>query len=272
MFFDYNFMPYIAVRDVREDSDIALQDEFFEVCQMIAAAVLSRKYNYQQISESGVEIIKKDKIAAFLCSCQNIEELHAAISERANKLHLSNRDEMIHLDRKKYHLKFRILIGTLFLFLVLLCFTGYQTFLVLPRDKAVIQASRAFTVQNYVDCIDQLQNIGLNQMDTYTKYILAVSYARCEALEKAELQNVLDRLSIYSNEIELEYWVVIGRADYALAENYAKALSDDKLLIYAYMKELTYLEGNVTTDGEEKQSRMNELSNAITEISKKYME
>ena len=38
------------------------------------------------------------------------------------------------------------------------------------------------------------------------------------------------------------------------------------------MKELNYLEGNINMDGEEKQNRMNELGNAITEISSKYLE
>ena len=63
-------------------------------------------------------------------------------------------------------------------------YMGYQTLVILPRDQAVIRASRAYTVQNYVECIDELQNMQTDQMDTYTKYILASSYARCEALEK----------------------------------------------------------------------------------------
>ena len=166
----------------------------------------------------------------------------------------------------------RIIAGVIGVLALLLIITGYLSLVVLPRNKAVIRASRAYTIENYVDCIDNLKNVKPEQMDTYTKYILAVSYARSEALEKEELTNVLDKLSIYSNEIELEYWIAIGRSDFERAENVSKALSDDKLLIYAYMKELNYLEGNVLMDGEEKQSRMNELSNAITEIGKKYTE
>ena len=90
-------------------------------------------------------------------------------------------------------------------------------------------------------------------------------------MEKEELENVLERLSIYSSEIELEYWIAIGRSAYERAENIAMALSDDKLLIYAYMKELNNLEGNVTMDGAEKQKRVNFLSNEITAIGEKYI-
>lgn len=127
-------------------------------------------------------------------------------------------------------------------------------------------------MQDYVGCIDSLADVKIEQMDTYTKYILAVSYAKGEVLEKEELQNVISNISMYANEVELEYWIALGRSGYAQAEDMAKALSDDKLLIYAYMKEMNYLEANFQMNGEEKQNRINELSNSITEIGKKYIE
>lgn len=271
IFFDSNFMPYFAFRDIKTSDDES-ELSFFEEYQYLAAGVLSRKYSYTQVKESGMEILRKDKKISFVSESETAEELYMAIKERADKLHQSNREEKMRIDKKKFRTWKNTMAGVIVVLVLLLVVTGYQSMVVLPRSKAVIKASRAYTVENYVECIDCLANIELEQMDTYTKFILAVSYARSEALEKEELSNVLDKLSIYSNEIELEYWIAIGRSDFARAENVSKALSDDKLLIYAYMKELNYLEGNFTMDGEEKQSRMNELSNAITEIGMKYTE
>lgn len=270
IYYDCNYMPYLALRDIRQTG--MSEDAFFEEYQLLAAGVLSRKYSYMQVKESGLEILRKDKGVSFVLQSESLEELHRQIREKAEELYEINKYKKIRLDKKGYQLQKRITAGVFVLLAVLLIYTGYQTFVVMPRNKAVIRASRAYTVQNYVDCIDNLKKIEPDQMDTYTKYILAVSYARSEALEKEELANVLDKISIYSNEVELEYWIAVGRSDFEKAENNAKALSDDKLLIYAYMKELNYLEGNVTMDGEEKQSRMNELGNAITEIGKKYTE
>ena len=271
IYFDNNFMPYFAFRDIKT-SDDDLELSFFEEYQYLAAGILNKKYSYTQVKESGLEILRKDKEASFVMECENLEELYSIIKERADRLHESNREQKMLIDRKKFKIGRRIVAGIIGILVLLLIVTSYQTIVILPRNRAVIKASRAYTVENYVECIDYLKRIEPKQMDTYTKYILAVSYARSEALEKEELGNVLDKLSIYSNEIELEYWIAIGRSDFERAENVAKALSDDKLLIYAYMKELNYLEGNVTMDGEEKQNRMNELSNAITEIGKKYTE
>lgn len=270
IYFDNNFMPYIAFRDIRIPGEIPDDELFLEKYRQIAAGVLSRKYSYQQIAESGIEIVKKDKRASFVLEERGLSEFHLYVRQKADEIYEDNKRNKIRLNKKKYRMGNRIVLGILAVLLAVLAYTGYQTFVILPRDKAVIQASRAYTVQGYVDCIDCLKRIEPEQMDTYTKYILAVSYAKSEAMEKEELNNILDKLSIYSNETELEYWIAIGRSAYEKAENMAQALSDDKLLIYAYMKELNYLEGNVTMDGEEKQNRMTQLSNSITEIGKKY--
>lgn len=270
IYYDNNFMPYIAFRDIRMPEENTDEEIFLEEYRCLAASVLSNKYSYSQVKESGIEILKKDKKAAFVLEERNLADFYLYAKQKADEIYEDNRQNKIRLDKKKYRTRNRIAIGVLAALLAVIVYTGYQSFVILPRDKAVIKASRAYTIQNYVDCIDCLRRIKPEQMDTYTKYILAVSYAKSEALEKAELDNILDKLSIYSNEIELEYWIAIGRSVYDRAENIAQALSDDKLLIYAYMKELNYLEGNVTMDGEEKQNRMTQLSNAIIEIGKKY--
>lgn len=270
IYYDSNFMPYIAFRDIRLPEEKTDEAAFLEEYRLLTAGVLNRRYSYAQIRESGVEAVRKDRRTAFILEEDSLDGLYQKIKQSADKIYEDNRKNKIRLDKHTYKIRNRIAIAVLIGLLVIIVYTGYQTFVILPRDKAVIKASRAYTIQNYVECIDRLKEIEPKQMDTYTKYILAVSYAKSEALEKAELDNILDKLSIYSNEIELEYWIALGRAAYSRAENIAQALSDDKLLIYAYMKELNYLEGNVTMDGEEKQNRMTQLSNEIITIGNKY--
>lgn len=271
IYYDSNFIPHIAFRDIRRSVDETGEEAFFEEYRRLTAGVLSRRYSYAQVRESGIEVVRKDKRAAFALQAESLQELYAWVKQKANEVYEDNRNNKIRLDKNRYQIRKFVTWGILLGMFVVIIYTGYQSLIILPRDKAVIKASRAYTVQDYVDCIDCLKKIEPEQMDTYTKYILAVSYAKSEALGKAELDNVLNRLSIYSNEIELEYWIAIGRSDYNKAENSAQVLSDDKLLIYAYMKELNYLEGNVAIDGEEKQSRMTQLSNSITQIGEKYM-
>ena len=270
LYYDTNFMPCIAFRDIRKVEDMPREEEFLEEYKKLTAGVLSRKFSYTQIQESGIEIVRKDRKAAFVLEDTDLPGFYDKIRQQAEEIYLNNKNNKVRLDKNKYRTRNRVIIIAAVVLLAVIVYTGYQTCVVLPRSRAVIQASRAYTVQDYVECIDRLEQIEPEQMDTYTKYILADSYARGEALNREELQNVTDQISIYSNETLLEYWIAIGRSAYDRAENFAQALSDDKLLVYAYMKELNYLEGNVTMDGEEKQNRMTELGNAIVQIGEKY--
>ena len=137
-------------------------------------------------------------------------------------------------------------------------------------QKHVIEANEAYISNDYVACIDSLKDVGISSMDVSTKYILAVSYAKSENLKRDEIAGIISRLSLYSNEKELEYWISLGRGDMSTAEDLAKALSDDQLLVYGYMKELNWLESDMSISGEEKQQRMSELQNSIKELGEKY--
>ncbi len=267
IYFDYNYIPYILKRDIKVQNE----KNFLVFAKELATGLLCKKYDYEQVHESGVEIAEDEKNVKMLITCETEEDFFKYIQEKAQEQYAVNKNQKIRVDRRKYEIQARMILSIVIVLFGLLIYTGYKSFVILPRSKAVIQAGRNFVVQDYVDCIDALSEIDVEKMDTYTKYILAVSYAKTEALEKEELENVLERLSIYSSEIELEYWIAIGRSAYERAENIAMALSDDKLLIYAYMKELNNLEGNVTMDGEEKQKRVNFLSNEITAIGEKYI-
>lgn len=68
----------------------------------------------------------------------------------------------------------------------------------------------------------------------------------------------------------LEYWIRIGRLETKKAEEIALSLSDDKLLIYAYMKEADDLENNTKIDGSKKKQRLDELESQIEKLGDKY--
>ena len=116
-----------------------------------------------------------------------------------------------------------------------------------------------------------LADYEVDRLDIETKYILAVSYARSESFKKEEISNIIDKLSQASSEQEMEYWIYLGRNQLAEAQNTALTLSDDKLLIYAYMKEIDAVENDIQMDGNTKQERLTQLQNSIESIGKKYI-
>lgn len=107
-------------------------------------------------------------------------------------------------------------------------------------------------------------------METNALYILAYSYANMESFRQDEMRTIIENLSTSSNPKTLEYWIRIGRLETKKAEEIALSLSDDKLLIYAYMKEADDLENNTQIDGDEKKSRLDELESQIEKLGDKY--
>ena len=275
IYYDNNYMPYILSRDILELQSVTAEENerhFFEEYKKLAAGVINKKYTCRQVQESGIEILKKDKEMTSVLEADSTEVLSQVLAEKWKEAARVIKDEKKLVDKKKYRTFQVMSIGVIIALVLGIVYTGYQVFYIMPVEKAVIQASKSYVIQDYPGCVEDLGTVSIDRMDTYTKYILAVSYAKNEMLKKEELNNIVEKLSIYSNEIELDYWIYLGRYEVEMAENIAKALSDDKLLIYAYMKEINMLENNVTIDGTEKQSRLTELNNQITNLGKKYLE
>lgn len=150
---------------------------------------------------------------------------------------------------------------------------GYAAYLSLktvPEQRQLLAANEAFIQKDYRTCIDSLREVEPADMEKGTLYILAYSYANMESFRQDEMRNIIDNFSTSSNPKILEYWIRIGRLETKKAEEIALSLSDDKLLIYAYMKEADDLENNTKIDGSKKKQRLDELESQIEKLGDKY--
>ena len=256
IFYDENMMPYVKTRDLYGREHKAEAGEFLYVYQCIAGGLLSKKYRVSQVLESGLEILKKDKKVQKLIQADDMEKFIEVLKRNRDEYHAWKEQKIREVSRKAYTV-WKVLAVTMVLVgLVTGGFSIYFGAFAIPQQKALVMANERYIQKDYVGCIDSVKNMETLDMDVHTKYILAVSYASTESFKQEEISNIVSRLSINSNEKELEYWISLGRLDVKQAENLALALSDDKLLIYAYMKEIDLLENESNIDGEEKKSRL----------------
>ena len=123
---------------------------------------------------------------------------------------------------------------------------------------------------NFVNTIDTLSSVEIDRMNTHTKYILAESYINSEYLTAEQKENILSDIAPNGNERLLDYWIYIGRTEYTEAENIAMQLSDDEMLLYAYMKEQNQIEINTTMSGEDKKAALAVLEEKIKKLSEQY--
>ena len=272
LWYDENYLPYVKRRDIYEKGTEPDEKKFLESYQTVVSGILGGKYSIQQIEESGLEILREEKGFQEILDCKSPDEVSELLREK-RKVYLENEKRKQKKVSKKAWIGWKI--AAVFLgsgFLCTAAFSVYAGVFQMPEQKAVIDAHEAYVKKDYVQSIDSMQGISPEDMDAGTRYILAVAYASSESFRKEEIQNIIDKLSPTSNEKELDYWIYLGRLNLEKAEELAMSLSDDKLLVYAYMKEADLLESDNTINGEEKKTRLDTLEQEIEKIGKKYTE
>lgn len=270
IFYDENMIPSVKARDLYGREKRPDEKEFLHAYKCVAGGLLSRKYQINQVLESGLEILHREKNLNRIVQADHIQEL-VEILKNIRDNFLKNKQEKIkEVSKKKYSFWKITAIAMFITGITTGALSIYYGGFIIPREKALVTANERFIIRDYVGCIDSIKQIEIEEMDIHTKYILATAYASTESFKQEEISNIVSRLSINSNEKELEYWIRLGRLEVKEAENLALALSDDKLLIYAYMKEIDILENESNIDGEEKKSRLDTLNSEIKALGEKY--
>lgn len=270
LYYDENYIPHIKERDLCKEGRKETWEDFLFLYQSFVGGILGRRYSVTQIQQGGLGILKRDGSFREYYNAESTEVLTELLRERKQNYVEKQKKTKVHVSKNEYRIKSVCTVVTPLLLAGAVGGMIYLGHMVVPYQEKLISANEAYVGGDYVACIDSMKTIAAEQMDIHSKYILADSYARGESLKKEEIEEIVSRLSVQSDEKELEYWIYLGRQKELKAQELAQSLSDDKLLIYAYMKELDRLKSNTSMDGEEKQTRISELESAIKNLGDKY--
>jgi type VII secretion protein EssB len=268
LYYDENFGLSILSRDLKHVDD---KRDFFIEYLYLVCGILNKKYTGDEIALGGLSIVGKDKACKDFVAFVNVEEVVSLLRSRKVNYIDEIKNKKVLVDKGK-HTRNRIISrGVIVILVAALLYTSYQSFVVLPKKEATIAAGTAFVSSGYVEVIDSLEGVKVEDMDTYTKYVLATAYAKSETMDKEAMANVIAKITMSSNVKELDYWIYLGRRDTDKAVNLAKALSDDKLLIWAYMTEVNMLENDTDIDGKTKDDKLKALNESIKTLGEKYL-
>lgn len=270
LYYDENYLVYIKERDLYEAGKTGGSEEFLEIYKSFAGGILSRRYTVEQILSSGLSVLKGEKGFQGIYQCGSVKETAEEIRRRKAELEARNSATKRMVSKSGFFMWRLAAVLAAAAAAVFGGYTVYSAGFAIPEQKAVIEGNEEYIANDYVGCIDALAGIEPGDMSRNTKYILAVSYAKSESLKQEEIASIVEKLSTESNERELDYWICLGRRELKTAESIAMALSDDKLLIYAYMKEADILESDTSMDGTKKQERISALEQEIEKIGAKY--
>lgn len=270
LFYDDNHLLYVKAKDLYPKGVKGEDADFLEVYKAYIGGILGKRYSVKQLLESGTSLLKKEAFFKAYSEAESVTALTAQLKEKREGYLKKIKATTVSVSRTGNYVKTALAFLSTILLLAAVGLIVYGMVIVIPGQEKIISANESFIAKDYVSCIDSLREVEPEDMSAQTKYILASSYAYSESLKQEEIESIVTKLSVSSNEKELDYWIHLGRLEASEAQDLAKALSDDKLLMYAYMKELDQLESNTKVSGEEKASRISELENNITQLGEKY--
>lgn len=141
---------------------------------------------------------------------------------------------------------------------------------VLPYHVSSIRLVDAYEKYDYVQCIDSMEHIPVTWMSTGIKYMLADAYVNNENLSSSQKDNIKEISAISILEPKtLEYWIYLGRNNFAKAEDIALRLQNPELELYAYIRDKDNLEADTKMKGEKKKAKLSDVDDKINTLLQK---
>lgn len=270
----YNLHNQVAImfRDVYGKGEEFREEEFLNQYRALIGFALQDKYSYEDYHDGGMELLNKDKFLEKIAKQETLEGIIGCLREEYERLVEENATTKITINKRKYRRNKIFLVLTSVLMVVFAGLWGYEMLWEKPYQDTVIEANKSYLKINYSGVIEAFRDTDTSRFSVYDKYILAHSYVQSENLTEEQKKNITSALSLETNEKVLDYWIALGRLEITEAENIAQQVSDNDLLLYAYLKEKNMLEADTSVSGEEKASRLDELSNKIEQLSNIYEE
>ncbi len=272
LYADMNYLPKIMMRDIYDEQETYDEEMFFQSCKSLVGYMLQSKYDYEDFFQGGMRLLEKHKETQAYANASTLDELYELLQKQYQFLKKDHHENKIEVDRTAF--KRTVYLKTIFLVLLVMgiLISGYLSFFKVPQMQAVIRANEYYITSDYINVIESLDSIRISQMNTNSKYILAVSYIKGESLSEDQKKTILSTILPTSDDRLFAYWIHSGRAQMEEAIDLAKQIGNREYLLYAYMKEKSLVESNTKLSGEERETKLNSLQQQIKTISEELQQ
>lgn len=270
LYFDKNYRVFVMDRDIYGRGEAAGED-FLETYKALVGYALQNRYSYENYIEGGMDLLKKHKFLKEIYGMETLTEITAYLAAEYEAIVTDIQENKMMVSKTAYGSRLVYIVISMILLLAGAGYIGYYSFWERPILTAKLQAEIDFLKGDYIQVIDDLTTVNMEQLAYDQKYILSTSYVRTENLTVEQKENILEKLPVNGDEKMMEYWIYIGRMNPLEAENIAMQKSDDELLLYAYMLEKNLTEADTELTGEEKASKLADLTGKIEKLAEKYV-
>lgn len=275
LYFDRNFRVYIMQRDIwargEEPGRESEEERFLQEYKALIGYALQKKYCFEDYTEGGLELLEKKPFLKKIYHAETIEGVTELLTEEFETITRDIRENKILVKKSNWRQRTIYIVASMILLVAAGAYIGYYSLWERPLMTSKLEAENAYLRGDSIKVIDALSGISMAQLEYEQKHILSNAYVSMESLTAEQKENILARLSVNGDVKLMEYWIYIGRLNAIEAENIAMQLSDDELLLYAYMLEKDLTESDTTMTGEEKAAKLKELEGKIDDLAEPYM-
>lgn len=232
----------------------------------LVVSTVDTKLTYEDAVRGALSI--KDKFSTELESCETLDAINECLAREIVK-----ENEEVNKG-KTYVSKIRHLFLLIFSIVAVLAllvagFFIYNAYVKsMPKQEAIIKAQSDYLLDNYSNTLSDLEHYGPSQLPNSAKYVLATSSVQLSNLTSKQRQEILDNLSVKSDNNTLDYWIYTGRGNFNKALNLAKNLGDNTLTYLAYYNLYESTKLNNSMNGEKKQKLLDEYTKEIDKLGK----
>lgn len=268
IYFDYNFCIKIIERDIKEEGSSSNLEDFIMQYKSLIGYVLQDKYTYEDYYNGGIDLLNKNKFLKQINECESIENIVEILSDRYLSEKKDYVDNKIAIEKSTYKKQNIMLKIFCIVIILLITYSSIITFKELPHNRKLLVASNAFIRDDYEGVIDSLSTVKLENLPKESKYILSYAYVNSESLAASQKKNILNSITLQSDDSILEFWIHLGKLDYSSTIDIAKRLGDNELLMYSLIKKEQQIMNNSNLTGEEKQQELDTIKTEIEKTAK----
>jgi len=259
---DINLRPQAMMRDARHDNSA----DFLSRYKALIGSVLQPRYKYEDYMKGGKDLYKKQKFLSKLAKSGTVGEIkESLIYEYNNTLHKARKTKQ--LISKHYVIMCNIIIPVLAISLLA---AGYflwtAIFQEIPFKNDVIKANSEYIAGSFIEAQRTLSGYDVSDLTFETKYFLSRAYVITEALTDVQKENILMGLTLRTDPVIFDYWILLGRLQFDEAIDIAQRLGDDELLLFAYLKYEVVVRNDTTMTGDEKTTLLNDINGRINAL------
>ena len=259
---DEAYRPKILERSFPVDSA-----DYLTEYKALIGSTLDIEHSYEDYLKGGADLYGKNELLSKVYSAKTEEEIYEALCSAITK-ERSYREKTFVMVRKSANSLRRVLLPVLVVLMVAaLGLAGYEHFAVGRANERKIEATELYFSEDYKSVGGALSYVGAEELSPASRYMAAVSAVKSSGLTAEQKENILKALDRHrTNKDYLSYWVMIGRADYEEADQYAQKFQDNEHRIFALALRKAQVEKDATISGSEKTETVAKLEEEIKKL------